>query len=203
MKSYKLICLFALTAVAFSLAGCRNRVQNPTPLWGYGKTGLPPDESFKLKPIEPGDKVNPNTVPNTIDTKTGGIPDTGKIQDWPPSSEQPFKSDTVYFDLDKSTIKNSETEKLDRIASQMKQKYQGKGLRIEGHCDERGTEEYNRSLGARRAASIREYLVRAGMNSEYVDTISYGEDRPAVPGHTEAAWAKNRRGEFILLEPPK
>jgi len=164
---------------------------------------LPPDDNSRLKPIEPTDRSLTATPPTPpIETKTG-IPMSGKIGDWPVSSEQPFKSDTVYFDLDKSTIKSSEIPKLDRIASEMKQKYQGKGLRVEGHCDERGTEEYNRSLGDRRALSIREYLVRAGINFEMVDTISYGEDRPAVPGHTDAAWSKNRRGEFIMLEPPK
>ena len=84
----------------------------------------------------------------------------------------------------------------------MKQ-YRGKALRVEGHCDERGTEEYNRSLGDRRSLAIREYLARAGMDSQMIDSISYGEDRPKVQGHNEAAWSKNRRGEFILLDPPR
>jgi peptidoglycan-associated lipoprotein len=76
-------------------------------------------------------------------------------------------------------------------------------LRIEGHCDERGTEEYNRALGERRALAAREYLVlQKGLDASLVDTISYGEDRPADTGHNEAAWSKNRRDEFILLKPP-
>ena len=121
---------------------------------------------------------------------------------WAPSADQPFKADTVYFKFDEATIKASETHKLDSVSSRMKQ-YRGKALRVEGHCDERGTEEYNRSLGDRRALAIREYLVRAGMDHQMIDSISYGEDRPSVQGHNEAAWSKNRRGEFILLDPPR
>ncbi|HEY3165808.1 MAG TPA: OmpA family protein, partial [Candidatus Binatia bacterium] len=91
--------------------------------------------------------------------------------------------------------------KLERVASEMKSAHAGKALRIEGHCDERGTEEYNRSLGERRAQSVREYLVRLGMNPTMIQTISMGEERPAVSGHDEAAWSKNRRGELVLLTP--
>ena len=74
-------------------------------------------------------------------------------------------------------------------------------LLIEGHCDERGTEEYNRSLGERRALALREALQKAGVDSLRVKTISYGKDKPADPAHDDAAWTKNRRGEFILLHP--
>ena len=70
-----------------------------------------------------------------------------------------------------------------------------------GHCDERGTEQYNLSLGERRALAVREYLVTAGIQPDRAFTISYGESRPAVPGHNEAAWSKNRRGVFVLLTP--
>ena len=71
-------------------------------------------------------------------------------------------------------------------------------VEIEGHCDVRGTEEYNRSLGERRALALREELIRLGIEASRVDTISYGEDRPAVAGNDEAAYRKNRRAEFVL-----
>jgi peptidoglycan-associated lipoprotein len=74
-------------------------------------------------------------------------------------------------------------------------------LLVEGHCDERGTEEYNRALGERRALAVREQLAMAGADVSRVVTRSYGEDRPADPGRTEAAYAKNRRGEFVVLTP--
>ena len=76
-------------------------------------------------------------------------------------------------------------------------------VRVEGNCDERGTEEYNRALGERRALALREELVRLGVDPSRVDTVSYGEDKPVDPGHDESAWRKNRRGDFILLSPPK
>ena len=71
------------------------------------------------------------------------------------------------------------------------------------HSDERGTEEYNRSLAERRALALREELIRFGIDPTRVDTITYGEDRPAAIGHSEQSWGKNRRGEFVLLTPPK
>ncbi len=76
-------------------------------------------------------------------------------------------------------------------------------LKIEGHCDERGTEEYNRSLGERRAFALREYLTNLGINPGLIDTVSFGKDQPADSGHDEAAYAKNRRGVFVVLMPPK
>ena len=80
----------------------------------------------------------------------------------------------------------------------------GKAVRVEGNCDERGTEEYNRSLGERRALAAREELVRLGIEPTRVDTKTWGKDNPANdPGHDESAWKKNRRDEFIVLSPPK
>jgi peptidoglycan-associated lipoprotein len=205
MKLHKIVYLVALTAAAFAMVGCKKGLQGTTPLPGYGMSKPPGGDDKPQLPIGIGDGNVPRgeVVRSKPIETSSGIQMSGKINDWVPSAEQPFKSDTVFFEFDKSTIKQSEIPKLDRVATEMKQRFQGKGLRIEGHCDERGTEEYNRSLGDRRALSVREYLVRAGLNFELVDTVSYGEDRPAVPGHTEAAFSKNRRAEFILLEPPK
>jgi len=67
---------------------------------------------------------------------------------------------------------------------------------VEGHCDERGTQEYNMALGERRALAVRDYLINLGVPGQNLLTISYGEERPVDPGHNEAAWAKNRRAEF-------
>ncbi|MBI3192593.1 MAG: OmpA family protein, partial [Pedosphaera parvula] len=111
-----------------------------------------------------------------------------------------FGPNTVYFDFDRSTVRAGERVKVEEVALYLK----GDGnvkLLVEGHCDERGTEEYNRALGERRALSLREYLVNLGIGPGRIYTISYGEDQPAVPGHSEAAWAKNRRGSFVLLKP--
>ena len=190
MKAQKLLQIVALTAVAFLFAGCHKGLQKTTPLPGWAQ--------------KPGGDDTAQPLSGTPVPRAGELVPMGSIdfKNWPVSADQPFTADTVYFEFDKATIKSSETHKLDSVASRMKQ-YRGKALRVEGHCDERGTEEYNRSLGDRRALAIREYLARAGMDSQMVDTVSYGEDRPKVQGHNDAAWSKNRRGEFVLLDPPR
>ena len=107
---------------------------------------------------------------------------------------------TVYFDYDSSSIKPSEQSKLDAVVAALSADASAK-LLVEGHCDERGTEEYNRSLGERRALAAREVLAARGLSPSRVATRSFGEDRPANPGHDESAWSQNRRDEFVLLHP--
>ena len=111
-----------------------------------------------------------------------------------------FASDTVYFDFDRATVKDSERSKVDRVARFL-QDNRGAAVSIEGHCDERGTEEYNLALGERRAQSIRNYLIDSGVSPRQARTLSYGEARPAVDAQTDAAFAQNRRGEFVLYRP--
>jgi peptidoglycan-associated lipoprotein len=109
-------------------------------------------------------------------------------------------ANTVHFDFDSSVVKKSEKSNVEAAASALKSDASAK-LLIEGHCDERGTEEYNRSLGERRALALREAVAKLGVDPDRIRTISYGEDRPVDPGHDESAWKKNRRGEFVLLHP--
>jgi peptidoglycan-associated lipoprotein len=101
----------------------------------------------------------------------------------------------VYFDFDKSNLRPDAIEQLNKNAAVMKEGakfiYQ-----IAGHCDERGTQEYNLALGERRALAVRDYLISVGVPADRLVTISYGEEKPADAGHTEAAWGKNRRAEF-------
>ena len=73
-------------------------------------------------------------------------------------------------------------------------------IKIEGHCDERGTVEYNLGLGDRRAMSVKNYLIDLGISADRIETISYGKERPVDPGHNEDAWAKNRRAEFRVIK---
>ena len=111
-----------------------------------------------------------------------------------------FSADIVYFDYDSASIKGSESSKLDAVASALKSDSSA-DLLIEGNCDERGTEEYNRALGERRALASREALANAGIDASRVVTRSYGQDKPADSDHNESAWRKNRRDEFVLLHP--
>ncbi len=102
----------------------------------------------------------------------------------------------VYFGFDASNLQPSELAKIEAVAAHLKQT--GRVVIVEGNCDERGSNEYNLSLGELRAIAIRDYLVTLGVKVESVQTKSYGEEKPAVVGANEAAWSKNRRGEFAV-----
>ncbi len=106
----------------------------------------------------------------------------------------------IYFSFDSSALSQTALRTLERNAAWLRQHPDWK-VRVEGHCDERGTSEYNLALGARRARRVKEQLVRLGISAERIETISYGEERPVDPGHDEAAWSKNRRAEFALIRP--
>jgi peptidoglycan-associated lipoprotein len=104
-------------------------------------------------------------------------------------------ADRIYFDFDKSDLSDQSRQILAEKAELMKA-HPALSLLIEGHCDERGTNEYNMALGERRARAAYEYLVLMGIEAGRLTIISYGEEYPAVPGSNEEAWAKNRRDEF-------
>jgi peptidoglycan-associated lipoprotein len=103
----------------------------------------------------------------------------------------------VYFDFDKYDIRPADAAILKENAAVLK-KYHKVKIQIEGHCDERGTNEYNLALGERRANSTKIYLLSLGISPERVSTISYGEERPLDTGHNEEAWVKNRRAHTII-----
>jgi peptidoglycan-associated lipoprotein len=102
----------------------------------------------------------------------------------------------VYFDLDKSTIKSEYQSILQSAAGALRDT--GASVTIEGHCDERGSEEYNLALGERRANAVRRYLLDLGVSPGQMTTVSYGEARPAVNGTGETAWQLNRRAQFTV-----
>jgi peptidoglycan-associated lipoprotein len=105
---------------------------------------------------------------------------------------------TVYFDFDSSEIKGEGTDIVAAHAKYLAANPTAR-VRLEGHTDERGSREYNIGLGERRAQSVRRALLLQGAADAQISTVSYGEERPAVAGHDEAAWAKNRRVEFVYL----
>jgi len=104
---------------------------------------------------------------------------------------------TIYFDYDSAVLKPEAKTNLERAAKWLKETA-NVNVQIEGHCDERGTNEYNLALGERRALSARRYLISLGVNPDRIFTISYGEERPAQEGHDESAWKWNRRDEFKI-----
>src|SRR5579872_850309 len=184
MKSFKSANLLVL-GVALSLAatGCKHKTPTVTPLPNSGISGNEngPGNAGVLSGNEP--------VP------TGGGATANFDPDSMAQDRSAFAADVVYFDYDSATIKGGEQSKVSAVASALKSDSSAK-LLIEGNADERGTDEYNRTLGERRALAAREALVADGVNADIIATRSYGRDRPADPGHNEAAWRKNRRDEF-------
>ena len=134
-----------------------------------------------------GDIVSSPTTPAAQDdsTKSGGD-----------LASQGLK--TVYFDFDSYVLTPDTRSLLTSGAEALKTKT-GTKIQIEGHCDERGSNEYNLALGEKRARAVEEFLISQGVSKDQLSTISYGEERPAVPGNDEAAWEKNRRAEFVGL----
>ena len=112
-----------------------------------------------------------------------------------------MEGDRVFFDLDKSGVTAAEAAKLDKQVAWLAQN-ENASVRVvvEGHCDARGTSEYNLGLGKRRAEAVKAYLVSKGVSADRVDTVSYGKERPAVVGSDEAAYSKNRRGVTVVIE---
>ena len=190
MKLFKSANLLVL-GVALSLvaSGCKHKTPTVTPLPNSGLNGNGTENG-------PGNAGALQGGGQT--TEMGGGPTATFDPDSMAQDRTAFAADIVYFDYDSSAIKPSEESKLAAVASALKSDTAAK-LLIEGNCDERGTEEYNRALGERRALAAREALVTDGVEADRIATRSYGQDRPADPGHNESAWKKNRRDEFVLL----
>ena len=214
MKLTKLTNLMVVgLALTVGAVGCRKRPNAITEL-PAGAKQQPPTAEFTPIPnpnLNPGGTFTPPPEnPNGSEIKQADHADLTKLAgNIPPSPGHPgynenadlLKHATVYFGFDQATIRSGEHAKLNEVATFLKNNPDA-AVRIEGNCDERGTEEYNRSLGERRALAAREALVAMGIAADRVDTVSFGEDKPAETGHNEAAYAKNRRDDFIVLTPP-
>jgi peptidoglycan-associated lipoprotein len=114
-----------------------------------------------------------------------------------PAVPPPSPLKDAFFDFDRFNIRADQKAALDGNVAWLKAN-SGVKITVEGHCDERGTIEYNLGLGERRAKAVKEYLVTAGIAPERITIISYGKERPFVLGHDEAAWKWNRRGHFVI-----
>ena len=142
----------------------------------------------------------PMTGPQYPTAPTGPV-DGGDLGASTPGSEQDFVvniGDRIYFDLDSYEVRPDAYPRLDAQAAWL-QRYPQVTVRIEGNADERGTREYNLALGARRAESVRSYLVQRGIAPARIDTISYGKERPIAAGSNEEAWARNRNAHTAIV----
>lgn len=193
-----------LTGVILSLAGtgCRKDMDRTKPL-PYTAANVPQIKDPPAPPLPPLVPPAPPIplVPPVDTLPPSGVPQTGaRVIEGRPQDRTLWADKTIRFAYDSALVKASEGSKIEAVATAFKGMDNAKDLLVEGHCDERGTEEYNRALGERRALAMREYLIRLGLPSDRVHTKTFGKDQPVDTGHNEAAWSKNRRGEFILIK---
>ncbi len=149
-----------------------------TLLFGFATTACTDDEQKTEEPVQP-----------TASTEPAPAPEAAPAENFAPQ--------TVFFAFDDYTLSSDAQSQLQGMADHLK-KAQEAVVQVEGHCDERGSIEYNLALGERRAQSVKNYLTQLGIDAARLSTISYGEEKPAAEGHDEAAWQKNRRAEFTL-----
>jgi peptidoglycan-associated lipoprotein len=201
MKTMKMFYPLALALiVTLAATGCKHAPTKVTQI-PSGQTGNPGDQQPSTLP-PPVTPISPEPTPQPFPTPPPGggpLPDNWTV-DMLNQDRAALAADTVHFAYDSAAIRKSEQSNLQSVAQVLSADNNLK-LLIEGNCDERGTEEYNRSLGERRALAAREALAKLGIDPSRVRTISYGKDKPADPGHDEAAWKQNRRDEFVLLHP--
>ena len=142
--------------------------------------------------VDTGSTINDNSNSSTTNetTTTAGLPEIDDATLFGATGLE-----VIYFDYNSYSLRPDALASLKANAEKIKQNTTAL-IQIEGHCDERGTQEYNLTLGEKRALATREYLMSMGVSGDRMVTISYGEEDPQDAGHTEASWSKNRRSEF-------
>jgi peptidoglycan-associated lipoprotein len=194
MKQKMMVLFTALSMAALVAGGCASnevvKTEEPGAATVKAETTKPLQQPYdkKEEPAVPAQKQTPDTP---VEIK--------------PADAQPVKTvaevspfETVYFDFDKSDLRQDARNTLSKNAEVMLKSKLTAKIKIEGHCDERGSAEYNLALGERRAKSAMQYLITLGVQPERLSVISYGKEKPAVQGNSEEAWAKNRRAEFLI-----
>jgi peptidoglycan-associated lipoprotein len=186
MKTSTHTTLALLVCIALTAAGCAKQevVKKDTPLASQQTIQAPAAQQ------QPATRLSEPPVatvaPGSQQANGGTVAAVAKLE-------------TVYFDFDQSTLRQDARDALSRNAALLLKRAATR-ITIEGHCDDRGTDEYNLALGERRAKSVAAYLTNLGVKTGQLVTISFGEEKPAVQGETEAAWSKNRRAEFVISQ---
>lgn len=192
-KKLKAVGIALLVVLALAAVGCRTKktpapvtappvaTETAPPVVAPPPTRVEPPVDF----VKPEPAVTEEVLPSDIDELNRLAQQRGYIQD-------------AFFAFDESTLSADAQSALTNSANWLK-KNSSYGLLIEGHCDERGTEQYNLALGDRRANTAKEYLQTLGIDASRLRTVSYGEERPFDAGHDESAWAKNRRDHLVII----
>lgn len=179
----KLLVLVSIFALLVTISGCKKKVTVTPP-----PSPPPAEEKAKAEP----EKAPTIKEPELTEEELFRMKSLEEL-----NRESPLKR--IHFDFDKYFIREDAKPVLEKNAEWLK-KFPSVKILIEGHCDERGTEEYNMALGEKRAKSTMNYLISLGISPERIKIISYGKSRPLDPGHNEEAWALNRRAEFVIIE---
>ncbi len=195
MRNYRYGLLVVLVS-GFMLGGCSKKevVKAEEPVVPAAKAApeAPPPVPEPPQPTPPPAPLKAEVLPEQV-----VVPVT-KQEAVPAETAHKVTLETIYFEFDKSDLRSQDRDILTRNARILMDKLKG-NVKIEGHCDERGSAEYNLALGERRARSAMKYLVTLGVPADRLSIISYGKEMPIDPGHDEAAWAKNRRAQFVIM----
>jgi peptidoglycan-associated lipoprotein len=182
-------------AVVFVVSGCAKRPVVPV-------ASAPPPTVATTPPTPPPTPAPAPAAPTPAPAPTP--PPVAAPTPQPPAPPSQYHAEaalrTIHFDFDKSDIRPGDAKILDANAAWLTANPKLL-LLIEGHCDERGTAEYNLALGERRAKATQTYLVSRGVQAERITLVSYGEERPECTEHSEKCWATNRRAQFLVKEP--
>ena len=199
MKKFSNVILLTLiAAILIAAPACRSRRTVPPP--NTGATVTPP----------PAPEVAPPPVQNTDQTVQ---PERDFVEETPVEEVIPTDIEELnryarnkgwirdaFYNYDEATLDDAAQSALTSSANWLRSdEGRGYNLLVEGHCDERGTEQYNLALGDRRANSAKEYLVTLGIDAGRIRTVSYGEERPFEEGHDDSAWSQNRRAHLVLV----
>lgn len=186
-----LLALLVASLAAFGCGGKKPPVARPLPPPPPIGSPTPPPATASRPPAPPQPSVEPTSVPpEPIRDDRIASASLDEL-----NRNSPLKP--IFFELDSSDIDPMAKATLDADAPLLK-RYPSWVVTIEGHCDERGTAEYNLALGERRAIAARAYLVSLGISADRLKTVSYGKEFPFDPGHDDTAWAKNRRAHFVI-----
>ena len=180
-------------------------VQRPAarcPKHRHLKTAVVAEKAEPARPVEQSDAAdqvkaaeNTNKIIKSQDVAAQAVDSDSQA-----SIAAKNRFETVYFDFDKSDLRQDARDVLSKNAETILKSLAGLKIKIEGHSDERGSAEYNLALGERRAKSVQNYLTTLGVKAESLSVVSYGKEKPAVNGNDESAWAKNRRAEFVVVK---
>ncbi|MFO1128335.1 MAG: peptidoglycan-associated lipoprotein Pal [Rhodospirillales bacterium] len=189
--------MLAAAAIVVALGACESTPDQPPPsatVPGTGSTTGGLDHPGAMAGGGAGSGFNSGV-------QSQGLPGGGSRGAAQVAQELVNVGDTVYFGFDSFAIEGESQQTLDHQAAILL-KNQGVSVVIEGHCDDRGTREYNLALGERRATAVKDYLVAYGVDPGRIRVVSYGKERPVALGATEAAWAKNRRATTVVAGGP-